>query len=188
MKEYNLTAYDSGNFVGKGNGGGWNIWSICGVDLGIWNYRNESGSSGLNGTQIVGTGQFCNPCPGATLTSTFGYREFQNEFHKGIDLGTGSSNLPTLAVADGVVVIAGWSDSAGNWVVIDHGNGLVTKYMHHISLNVKAGDSVKKGQQIGLSGNTGNSFGNHLHFQVEVNDEAVDPKPYFGTDSGITGW
>ena len=72
-------------------------------------------------------------------------------------------------------MIAGWSSSAGNWVVISHGNGLVTKYMHHSALIVSAGQSVSKGQQIGLvsnSGNsfdTGNSFGAHLYFRIELN-------------------
>ena len=126
---------------------------------------------------VSGSGQFTHPCPGATIWSTFGYRTFDNSFHKGLDLAAGTGT-PTYAAAAGTVIIAGWSDSAGNWVVIDHGNGLVTKYMHHSALAVSAGQSVVKGQQIGYVGNTGNSFGAHLHFQVEVNGTAVDPQSY----------
>ena len=123
-------------------------------------------------------GDFADPCPGAQLTSGFGWREFRNSFHKGIDLGTGNDNIPVYAAAAGTVTTAGWSDSAGYWIVIDHGDGLVTKYMHHKELYVEEGDEVEKGQQIGLSGSTGDSTGNHLHFQLEINGAAVDPLPY----------
>lgn len=123
-------------------------------------------------------GRFADPCPGAVVTSTFGYRSFDNAFHKGIDLGTGSENIPTYAAEAGVVTYAGFSNSAGNYIIIDHGDGLVTKYMHHEELYVKKGQQVTKGQQIGLSGTTGNSTGNHLHFQVEENGVAVDPMLY----------
>lgn len=126
---------------------------------------------------VSGNGQFTHPCPGASISSTFGYRDFDGAFHKGLDLAAGEGT-PTYAAADGTVVIAGWSDSAGNWVVINHGNGLVTKYMHHSAICVSAGQTVSKGQQIGYVGNTGNSFGAHLHFQVELNDVAVDPLGY----------
>lgn len=126
---------------------------------------------------VSGSGQFTNPCPGAVISSTFGYRDFDGAFHKGLDLAAGEGT-PTYAAADGTVVIAGWSDSAGNWVVINHGNGLTTKYMHHSALCVTAGQTVVKGQQIGYVGDTGNSFGAHLHFQVESGGVAVDPLGY----------
>ncbi|MEE1086724.1 MAG: peptidoglycan DD-metalloendopeptidase family protein [Schaedlerella sp.] len=126
-------------------------------------------------------GRFADPCPGSYLTSSFGYRTFDNSFHKGIDLGTNSSAIPTYAADAGTVIIAGYNASAGNWIVIDHGNGLVTKYMHHSHIFVNAGDEVEKGQQIGLTGNTGNSFGVHLHFQVEENGVAVDPTIYLNS-------
>ena len=121
-------------------------------------------------------GRFADPCPGAVVTSNFGFREFDNKFHKGLDLGTGS------------VIFAGYSGSAGNLITIDHGNGLVTKYMHHSEIYVKVGDHVEKGQQIGLSGTTGRSTGNHLHFQVEENGVAVNPLLYLegnGTSSEL---
>lgn len=123
-------------------------------------------------------GRFANPCPGSTISSTFGYRSFDMQFHKGLDLATGSENIPTYAAEAGVVTQAGYSESAGNWIVIDHGDGLVTKYMHHAEIYVEVGQQVSKGQQIGLSGTTGYSTGNHLHFQVEENGVAVDPLLY----------
>ncbi len=127
-------------------------------------------------------GTFANPCPGARLTSSFGYREAPlagaSAYHKGVDLGTGAYNIPTYAAQAGTVIFAGASGAAGNLVVIDHGNGLVTKYMHHDKVYVKSGDKVEKGQQIGLSGTTGNSTGNHLHFQVEKDGTAINPLIY----------
>ncbi len=131
-------------------------------------------------------GDFADPCPGAQVTSEFGWREFRNSYHKGIDLGTGNENIPTYAAAAGTVIVAGWSDSAGNWVVIDHGDGMITKYMHHKEIYVEVGDKVEKGQQIGLSGTTGDSTGNHLHFQLEINGAAVDPAPYLFSDEDET--
>lgn len=127
-------------------------------------------------------GTFANPCPGARLTSDFGYREAPlagaSTYHKGIDLGTGACNIPTYAAEAGTVTYAGPGGAAGNLVTIDHGNGLVTKYMHHDRVYVKVGDGVQKGQQIGLSGTTGNSTGNHLHFQVEKDGVVVNPMYY----------
>lgn len=127
---------------------------------------------------ISGNGTFAHPCPSGYLTSGFGYRDFDNSFHKGVDFGTGGAAVPTYAAADGRVLIAGWSNSAGNWVVIQHSGGLVTKYMHHSALSVSSGQYVSKGQQLGLTGNTGNSAGVHLHFQVELNGKPVDPFNY----------
>ncbi|QUO32120.1 peptidoglycan DD-metalloendopeptidase family protein [Faecalicatena sp. Marseille-Q4148] len=127
---------------------------------------------------ISGNGTFAHPCPSGYLTSGFGYRDFDNSFHKGVDFGTGGAAVPTYAAADGRVLMAGWSNSAGNWVVIQHSGGLVTKYMHHSALSVSTGQYVSKGQQLGLTGNTGNSAGVHLHFQVELNGKPVDPFNY----------
>ncbi|MCI8637575.1 MAG: peptidoglycan DD-metalloendopeptidase family protein [Coprococcus sp.] len=123
-------------------------------------------------------GRFANPCPGSRITSTYGYRTFDNSFHKGLDLGTGKENIPTYAAEAGTVTFVGEAGSAGNLIIIDHGEGLVTKYMHHAEMYVEEGQEVEKGQQIGLSGTTGNSTGNHLHFQVEENGKAVDPLTY----------
>ena len=142
--------------------------------------NNSSGGSYVppGDNVISGNGTFAHPCPSGYLTSGFGYRDFDNSFHKGVDFGTGGAAVPTYAAADGKVLIAGWSNSAGNWVVIQHSGGLVTKYMHHSALSVSSGQYVSKGQQLGLTGNTGNSAGVHLHFQVELNGKPVDPFNY----------
>ena len=111
-------------------------------------------------------------------TSYFGeIREFETGGHKGNDYAA-PVGTTTYAADDGVVTIAGWSNSAGLWVVIDHGDGLVTKYMHHSALLVEAGYEVVRGQPIGEVGSTGQSTGPHLHFQVEVNGTAVNPDDY----------
>lgn len=137
------------------------------------------GGAYIPSTDVVvsGNGQFTNPCPSGSVSSTFGYRTFDNSFHNGLDLAA-SSGAPTYAADSGTVLIAGWSDSAGNWVVIDHGNGFVTKYMHHSALAVTAGQTVSKGQQIGYVGSTGYSSGPHLHFQVELGGSPVNPQIY----------
>ena len=90
------------------------------------------------------------------------------------------------AAEAGVVTFAGEAGSAGNLIIIDHGSGLVTKYMHHEEIYVEEGQEVEKGQQIGLSGTTGYSTGNHLHFQVEENGRAVDPIKYLQEENTET--
>ena len=133
------------------------------------------------GTAVMGTGYFTNPCPTATSSSGFGYRTFDNSFHKGLDMAA-PEGTPYYAADSGTVMYAtndgGYNGGAGNWVVISHGNGVVTKYMHSSATYVKPGDQVTKGQNIGAVGNTGNSFGAHLHFQVEVGGVAVNPLNY----------
>ena len=85
------------------------------------------------------------------------------------------SILATDAAAAGTVLIARYSSSAGYWVVIDHGNGLTTKYMHMFEMPyVREGQKVVKGQHIGGVGTTGQSTGNHLHFQVSLNGNVID--------------
>lgn len=151
--------------------------------------KNNSGSSSSNGSSssrpassgnvVSGSGYFTHPCPGMTYQpSYFGeVRSFDSRPHKGNDYAA-PTGTPTYAAAAGTVITAGWSNSAGNWVVISHGNGLVTKYMHHSSICVSAGQRVAKGQQIGYVGSTGYSTGAHLHFQVELNGTPVNPNNY----------
>ena len=146
--------------------------------------QQNSGVSAISpppagGNVISGNGYFTHPCPGYSYQSSyFGeVRSFDPVPHKGHDYAA-PAGTPTYAAAAGKVVIAGYSTSAGNWVVIDHGDGLVTKYMHHSYLYVSAGQYVEKGQQIGGVGTTGYSTGNHLHFQVEVNGVPVNPDLY----------
>jgi murein DD-endopeptidase MepM/ murein hydrolase activator NlpD len=153
-----------------GNSGGGN--SSAGGSSG----GSASYAPGSSGTVVSGSGYFSNPCPSGYVSSPFGPRDYGG-YHYGLDLAA-PQGTPTYAADSGTVVIAGWSDSAGNWVVINHGNGFVTKYMHHSALCVTAGQYVQRGQQIGYVGNTGDSFGAHLHFQVELNGTRVDPQLY----------
>ena len=98
--------------------------------------------------------------------------------HKGHDYAA-AEGTPIYAAAAGTVITAGYSYSAGYWVVINHGNGLVSKYMHMYAMPaVRAGQRVAKGQYIGGVGTTGQSTGNHLHFQVEEYGVAVNPSKY----------
>jgi murein DD-endopeptidase MepM/ murein hydrolase activator NlpD len=118
--------------------------------------------------------KFVHPVPGAPFTSGFGWRPSTGSYHLGADYAcpTGTN---IKAAAAGTVIITTYGSSTGNMVVISHGNGVVTKYMHASSFKVKAGQTVKQGQVIMLSGNTGNSTGPHLHFQVEVDGVAYNP-------------
>ena len=131
--------------------------------------------------RLEGEGIFTNPCPDAAYSSGFGYRTFDNAYHLGLDMAIGEGT-PYYAADDGVVIDAtnggGYNGGAGNWIVIDHGNGVVTKYMHSAVTFVSPGETVVRGQNIGLVGNTGNSSGPHLHFQVEIDGVAVDPLVY----------
>jgi murein DD-endopeptidase MepM/ murein hydrolase activator NlpD len=139
-------------------------------------------------------GQLLWPCAGP-ITQGFGPTSFSFEFpyvyqgvsyphfHTGIDIGVGLGT-PVAAAADGVVVLAGTNVVGGRvvgygtYVVIAHGGGLYTLYGHLSRLDVSAGERVRAGQQIGLSGSTGNSTGPHLHFEVRRGVEPVDPMPY----------
>lgn len=131
---------------------------------------------------ISGNGFFTHPCPGMSYQSSY-FGEVRQGIgdsrpHKGHDYAA-PKGTPVYAAAAGKVLIAGYSNSAGNWVVIDHGNGIVTKYMHMYQTPlVKAGQTVVKGQHIGGVGTTGQSTGNHLHFQVEEDGVAVNPSIY----------
>ncbi|MDO4290450.1 MAG: peptidoglycan DD-metalloendopeptidase family protein [Eggerthellaceae bacterium] len=129
----------------------------------------------------AGSGYFANPCPAASTSSGYGWRSFDNSFHKGTDMAA-PEGTPYYAAESGTVIYAtndgGYNGGAGNWVVIAHGNGVVTKYMHSSAVFVTPGQYVTRGQNIGLVGNTGNSFGAHLHFQVEFDGVAVNPNNY----------
>ncbi len=111
----------------------------------------------------------------APITSPFGWR--WGRMHEGIDLGA-AYGTPIAAAAAGVVIYAGWEGGYGNLVVIDHGGGLATAYGHQSRIAVAAGQSVSQGEIIGYVGSTGHSTGPHLHFEVRVDGEAVDPLGY----------
>ena len=118
-----------------------------------------------DGRTFSGFGPRIPPCPGAT------------SFHNGVDIG-GEYGAKVVSVLAGKVTIAGYNSSAGNYVQVDHGNGVVTRYCHASKLLVKAGDYVLQGQPIMLVGSTGVSTGPHLHFAVLLNGKYVDPMKY----------
>lgn len=143
----------------------------------------NAGSGGGAGAAVVsGNGMFTHPCPGySRISSEFGWREAPiagaGNNHKGMDLAA-PTGTPIYAAAAGTVTTARYSSSAGNWVVINHGNGLQTYYMHASALYVSEGQSVSKGQNIAAVGSTGQSTGPHLHFQVMLNGTPVNPRNY----------
>jgi len=109
------------------------------------------------------------------VTSGFGVR--WGRMHEGIDIAVGEGT-PVRAAAAGTVIYAGWMSGYGNLVAVDHGNGLSTAYAHNSSLAVSVGQSVAAGEIVSYSGNTGNSTGPHVHFEVRVDGSAVDPLGY----------
>jgi murein DD-endopeptidase MepM/ murein hydrolase activator NlpD len=114
------------------------------------------------------------------ITSPFGSRCLVNgdcSFHPGIDIAV-PAGTAIKAAAGGTVIYAGWLGGYGNLTVIDHGNGLATAYGHQSSIGVANGASVAQGQVIGYVGCTGYCFGAHLHFEVRVNGEPVNPLNY----------
>lgn len=121
------------------------------------------------------------PLESATLTSDFGMRTHPvlggRRNHKGIDLAQ-PMGTPVYATADGVVGKAEWFSSYGNYIQIEHGGEMQTRYAHLSGYAVAAGEQVRKGQLIGFVGSTGRSTGPHLHYEVRVAGEAVDPTPY----------
>jgi hypothetical protein len=112
------------------------------------------------------------------VTSPFGWRTHpitgDKRFHSGVDLA-GDYGAEIVAAATGTVAYAGWIDGYGNAVIIDHGNGIVTLYGHNQQLCVEVGQNVSEGTIIAYCGSTGNSTGPHCHFEVQVNDNPVDP-------------
>lgn len=135
----------------------------------------------------AGTGIFAWPLPRSfTITSNFGYRQdpFTGEltYHNGTDIAA-PQGTPILAAADGTVTIANgtdpWGGSYGYHVKIDHGGGMETLYAHCSAIAVTVGQQVRQGEVIGFVGSTGNSTGNHLHFEVWENGQRVDAMSCF---------
>ncbi|MBF4693295.1 M23 family metallopeptidase [Fusibacter ferrireducens] len=123
----------------------------------------------------MGTGVLAKPTSRGVITSGFGWRWGRR--HEGIDIGlpVGSD---VKAADGGVVTLAAYSSSYGNYIIIDHGGNMSTLYAHNSKLLVKKGDKVYKGQVISKSGNTGRSTGPHLHFEVRKNGVPQDPTKY----------
>jgi murein DD-endopeptidase MepM/ murein hydrolase activator NlpD len=97
--------------------------------------------------------------------------------HEGIDIAA-ASGTPVRAATDGVVKKASWYGGYGNAVIIDHGGGVKTLYGHNSALTVKPGDRVQAGEVIAKVGSTGDSTGPHLHFEVQVDGKAINPRPW----------
>lgn len=148
------------------------------------NSSSDSGStdSSSSGGSSVGTGQFIWPVStGGTVTSEYGARSAPtagaSTYHRGLDIGCGYGDA-IVAADSGTVVFAGYGSSGGNYVMIDHGNGYTTMYLHNSSLAVSAGQTVSQGQVIAYAGSTGVSTGTHCHFSVLVNGSYVNPRDY----------
>lgn len=125
-----------------------------------------------NAGSVSATGQFVWPI-GGVLTQRYSW------YHKGTDIAT-TMGTPVVAADSGRVIVAGWPDNTGygNRVIIDHGNGFITLYGHLSKISVSAGQTVKRGDQIGLEGSTGRSTGPHLHFEIRRGGVAVNPMEY----------
>jgi murein DD-endopeptidase MepM/ murein hydrolase activator NlpD len=145
--------------------------------------NGKSGGSSLADAFTYSGGKFGWPLAiKAPMTSDFGARidpitGKAGAMHTGIDLGA-PEGTDVLAAENGVVIVAGWWSGYGNCVIIDHGNGTWTLYGHNSKIVVSKGDTVKRGQKISEVGHTGRATGNHLHFEVRINEKPVDPKPY----------
>lgn len=130
----------------------------------------------IKGTKVIpsrGTGDLGWPTVGGYISSSMGYRWGRQ--HKGIDIAR-PSNRSILAADNGKIESAGYDGGYGNKIVINHGNGMKTVYAHLSKINVKVGQTVSKGQKIGVMGSTGNSTGVHLHFEVYENGKLVNPR------------
>jgi len=128
------------------------------------------------------------PVQGVTLTSDYGMRNHpilrKRRKHNGVDLA-GPTGTPVYATADGLVSRASRFGTYGNYIQIEHGGELETRYAHLSGYAVSAGDHVHKGQLIGYVGTTGRSTGPHLHYEVRVAGEPVDPRPYMVTQLAL---
>ena len=120
-------------------------------------------------------------------SSSYGWRidpfTGQKAFHEGLDFSA-EIGTPIRAAADGIVTLAEVSGGYGNMVKVDHGSGLETRYGHASKLLVKVGERVVKGQEIALVGSTGRSTGPHLHYEIRLNGDALDPRQYLQKNAG----
>lgn len=140
--------------------------------------------SGGGGSITPTSGRFVWPVIGLhSISRSYGYASssYASGYHTGIDITGGGAYGRTIVAADaGTVVQAGYNGSYGNCIIIQHSGGVRTLYAHCSSLNVSVGQYVYQGQAIGRVGNSGFSFGAHLHFEVHVNGRKVNPNPYLG--------
>lgn len=132
------------------------------------------------GPVVKGTGRFVRPV-GGPMTSPFGWRVHPvyrtRRFHSGLDFGV-ATGTPVGAADRGTVLYSGWYGGYGYTVIVNHGNGLTTLYAHNSALLVRVGQAVERGQALARAGSTGLSTGPHVHFEVRVNGQPVDPRRY----------
>ncbi|MBU4033991.1 MAG: M23 family metallopeptidase [Proteobacteria bacterium] len=123
-----------------------------------------------------------------TITSQFGNRidpiNQQPAFHSGVDIRN-KRGAKIIAPADGVVIASGYSKGHGNFIEINHGNRFQTNYLHLQQDFVKQGDTVSRGQVIGLVGNSGRSTGAHLHYEIRYRDKQIDPVKFIQVNSRV---
>jgi murein DD-endopeptidase MepM/ murein hydrolase activator NlpD len=136
--------------------------------------RAAQAKDGGGPTQTASSAGLIWPVQGP-ITSPFGWR--WGRMHQGIDIGVGYGT-PIHAAAAGTVIYCGWEEGYGNFVVIDHGGNLATAYGHQSAIAVTCGQQVDQGQVIGYVGCTGHCTGPHLHFEVRVGGNPVDPMGY----------
>lgn len=130
-----------------------------------------------------------NPVEVMRKTSHFGYRSdpFQGgrRQHKGLDIA-GPIGTPIYATADGIVGRAQWVRGYGKYIEVEHGNAIQTRYGHLSAMNVQSGQRVRKGDIIGFMGSTGRSTGSHLHYEVRIAGEAVNPVSFLEPASNVS--
>jgi murein DD-endopeptidase MepM/ murein hydrolase activator NlpD len=134
--------------------------------------RNAGGGATVSPELSGRVGVLVYPCPGSIISSPFGMRN--GTYHLGTDMAA-PTGTPIYAASSGTVTASGPGGTMGNYVIVNHGNGVRTIYMHASELYVTAGESVYAGQVIAAVGSTGDSTGPHLHFQLEIFNTAVDP-------------
>ena len=143
--------------------------------------NSGSGSGTTTRPSGGGGGGWLVPCSYTSITSPFGPRVSPttgaSTYHQGVDLDTGTG-WSVVASRAGIVSFAGWGNAAGNWVKINHQDGFTSVYMHLSAISVSTGQMVSAGQQIGLTGSTGVSTGDHLHFGIMLNGVYVNPCNY----------
>ena len=142
----------------------------------------NSSSGGSSSNVTVGSSWLV-PCSYRMVSSPFGFRESPttgaSKYHQGVDLAA-PAGTPIIASRGGTVTVAGYSNSAGYYVTINHGDGFSSIYMHMTNYVVSSGQKVNQGQTIGYVGSTGISTGNHLHFGIAQNGAYVNPCNYVG--------
>lgn len=147
------------------------------IDLLAETLRREfPGAAGFVSDDAVHTVPSIWPAAGY-VSSPYGLRFDGTEFHQGIDIAA-EMGTPIVATADGVVTAAGWNGGYGNMVDVDHGGGIVTRYGHASALAVTVGQQVRRGEVIAYVGSTGHSTGPHVHYEVRVDGQPVNPAGY----------